>query len=92
MESQTAATDTPTAPEQVNKVPFQWGAETLCCGVLYQTVGARRCLWYSLGRVFFGVYDAEKDKTIPYYLDVWATMVLGLVVVVTMTVLILQRA
>ena len=50
------------------------------------------CLKYTLRRQFCGKYIRKKDETIPYYLDVWAVIVLGIVSVFIMLVLVLQRA
>lgn len=63
----------------------------LCCGLLYQMCGAFDCCLYACGRMFRAEEDPEREKTVAYYLDIWALVVLGTTSVITVFSLILHR-
>ena len=64
---------------------------SLCFGVLYQMFGALDCCCYSISRFLGAERDVDRARTIAYFLDLWALVILGTTSVITMMVLIIYR-
>lgn len=49
----------------------------MCCGLVYQMCGAFDCCLYTCGRMCRVEEDPERERTLAYYLDIWALVLLG---------------